>query len=586
MKTRKIGQRKWIKPLLVVIFAIVVGVIANPKSTGIGWLDGFLGNMKINMGLDLKGGVHLIYEANMDSIEAGGETEALRGVQDVIERRVNAYGVAEPNIQPSKIGDSYRLIVELAGIRDVEEAKALIRETPLLEFKKETEPRTELTEEEQQLVDEQKNRLALAQTEAEAEARKTLERALAGEDFDSLAAEDTEDPTAPRRENLGFVQKGVMFPAFEEVIFKEDFADGTVFGELVKTEVGFHIIKKISSRGEGEGREVEISHILYYAQDGEEYAEMLKSQILEQPQFEATGLSGKQLKQSQVSFDQQLGQPIVVLQFNDEGKELFKQLTEESQGKRIAIYLDDEIISAPVVNDVIRDGQAIISGSFKLQEAKDLSRSLNAGALPVPIELISQQSVEASLGQVSLRQSLQAGLWGLAIVGVFMIAFYRVAGVVAVVALIIYTAAIVAVYKLSSLSPYGVTLTLSGIAGFILSIGMAVDANILIFERMKEEIRKGRDLKAALKEGFRRAWTSIRDGNVSTILTSIILIMFGSGFIKGFAITLIIGVAISMFTAIVITRLLLNSVIFDWFEKNKGWFLCAESLKKESSKEK
>lgn len=571
---------------MVVIFAIVVGVIANPKSTGIGWLDGFLGNMKINMGLDLKGGVHLIYEANMDSIEAGGETEALRGVQDVIERRVNAYGVAEPNIQPSKIGDSYRLIVELAGIRDVEEAKALIRETPLLEFKKETEPRTELTEEEQQLVDEQKNRLALAQTEAEAEARKTLERALAGEDFDSLAAEDTEDPTAPRRENLGFVQKGVMFPAFEEVIFKEDFADGTVFGELVKTEVGFHIIKKISSRGEGEGREVEISHILYYAQDGEEYTEMLKSQILEQPQFEATGLSGKQLKQSQVSFDQQLGQPIVVLQFNDEGKELFKQLTEESQGKRIAIYLDDEIISAPVVNDVIRDGQAIISGSFKLQEAKDLSRSLNAGALPVPIELISQQSVEASLGQVSLRQSLQAGLWGLAIVGVFMIAFYRVAGVVAVVALIIYTAAIVAVYKLSSLSPYGVTLTLSGIAGFILSIGMAVDANILIFERMKEEIRKGRDLKAALKEGFRRAWTSIRDGNVSTILTSIILIMFGSGFIKGFAITLIIGVAISMFTAIVITRLLLNSVIFDWFEKNKGWFLCAESLKKESSKEK
>ena len=580
MKITKIGQRKWAKPLMILFFAIIVGVVANPKPTGIGWLDGVSSKMKINMGLDLQGGVNLVYEADMSNIEKGKETEALRGVQDVIERRVNAYGVAEPNIQPSKIGDSYRLIVELAGITDVEEAKDLIKETPFLEFKKEKEPRTELTEEEQKMVDEEKNRIVTQAKEAEERAKETLQKALAGEDFSSLAEENPEDPTQGKREELGFVQKGVMVPEFEDVIFRDDFADGTVFGEIVKTQFGFHVIKKLSSRGEGDNKEVEISHILYSAQDPESYAEMIKSQILAQPEFEPTGLSGKELKQSQVSFDPQLGQPNVILQFNDQGKDLFKDITEQNQGKRIAIFLDNEVISAPVVNDVIRDGEAVISGNFNLQEAKDLSRRLNAGALPVPIELISQQSIGASLGQESLDKSLQAGLWGFALVGIFMIAYYRLAGVIAVIALLIYTAIIVSIYKLSSLSPYGVTLTLSGIAGFILSVGMAVDANILIFERMKEEIKKGRDLKAALEEGFKRAWSSIRDGNVSTILTSVILIMFGSGFIKGFAITLIIGVLVSMFTAIVITRALLRAIIFSWLEKHKAVFICASKKEK------
>ncbi len=579
MKISKIGQRRWAKPLAVIIFALMVGIIANPKSTGIEWLDGFLSSMKINMGLDLQGGVNLVYEADMSSIEKGKETEALRGVQDVIERRVNAYGVAEPNIQPSKIGESYRLNVELAGITDVEEAKKLIKETPFLEFKKEKELRAELTQEEQQMIDTEKERIVGLNLESEDKAKETLKKALAGEDFTSLAEENPEDPTLGKREELGFVQKGVMDSEFENVIFREDFVDGTVFGDVVKTQFGFHIIKKLSSRGEGDDKEVEVSHILYSAQDADEYAEYIKAQILAQPEFEPTGLSGKELKQSQVSFDQQLGQPIVILQFNDSGKQLFKEITEQNKGKRIAIFLDDEVISAPVVNDVIRDGEAIISGSFKLQEAKDLSRRLNAGALPVPVTLISQQSIGASLGKVSLEESLKAGLWGFGLVGIFMIGYYRLAGLVAVIALIIYTAIIVSIYKISSLSPYGVTLTLSGIAGFILSVGMAVDANILIFERMKEEIKKGRDLRAALDEGFKRAWTSIRDGNVSTILTSVILIMFGSGFIKGFAITLIIGVLVSMFTAIVVTRILFRSVLFGWFEKHKALILCSPKKK-------
>lgn len=587
MKIRKLGQKKWAKPLMIVIFAILVGVIANPKPTGVEWLDGILGKMKINMGLDLQGGVHLVYEAEMGNIEKGEEMEALRGVQDVIERRVNAYGVGEPNIQPSKIGSSYRLIVELAGIKDVEEAKKMIKETPLLEFKKELEPETELSEDAQKFVDEQKASITIANEEARKMAEETLQKALAGEEFESLGeenpgeSENPEDPKKGKLENLEFVQKGMMVSEFEDAIFREDFADNTIFGEIVKTEFGFHIIKKLSQRGEGDDREVEIKHILHSAQDPEKFAESMKQQLLGTPKFESTGLSGKELKRSQVSFDQQSSQPTVILQFDDEGKKMFREITEQNKGKRIAIFLDDEIISAPVVNDVIRDGEAVISGGFKLQEAKDLSRRLNAGALPVPISLISQQSVEASLGQASLEKSLKAGLWGLILVGVFMIAFYRFAGIVSVFALTIYTALIVSIYKLSSLSPYGVTLTLSGIAGFILSVGMAVDANILIFERMKEEIRRGRDLRAALDEGFKRAWTSIRDGNVSTILTSVILIMFGSGFIKGFAITLIIGVLVSMFTAIVITRLLLRAVLFEWFEKHKFWMLCAQKKTKE-----
>ncbi len=248
---------------------------------------------------------------------------------------------------------------------------------------------------------------------------------------------------------------------------------------------------------------------------------------------------------------------------------MFKEITERNIGKQVAIFLDGEIISAPVVQDVIRDGRAVINGKFTLQEGKELAQRLNAGALPVPIKLVSQQSIEATLGKTSLEKSLKAGLIGLVAVGIFMVLYYRVLGVAAVIALTIYIILMVAVLKASSATPLSITLTLSGIAGFILSVGMAVDANILIFERIKEEIRKGRDLKFATSEGFKRAWPSIRDGNFPTILTAVILALFGTGFIKGFAITLTIGVLISMFTAIVITRIILNLILVKWFEKHK-----------------
>lgn len=277
------------------------------------------------------------------------------------------------------------------------------------------------------------------------------------------------------------------------------------------------------------------------------------------------------MERAQVNFQQQTGQPTVSLTFNKEGKELFKQITERSKGKRVAIFLDGQVISAPVVQAIIRDGRAEISGAFKLKEAQELAQRLNAGALPVPIKLVQEQSIEASLGAESLQKSLKAAFWGLVAVGIFMIIYYRLAGVVAVIALTSYALIMVAIIKLSSLTPYGITLTLPGIAGFILSVGMAVDANILIFERIKEEIKRGRELSSAVKEGFKRAWSSIRDGNYSTILTSLILIIFGTGFIQGFALILILGVLLSMFTAIVITRIFMRLLETKWFNKHKRW---------------
>lgn len=466
--------------IILIFFALIISLPREIKGhkidTKIGWLNNFLDRITIKKGLDLQGGVHLVYEADMKNIEKGKEMEALKGVQDVVERRVNAFGVAEPIIRPSKVGKSYRLIVELAGIKDINQAKKIIKETPLLEFKEEGEAREKLSPDEEKIVEQ----LALQQ--------------------------------------------------FQQMQ-KQKLPEG---------------VKKMTL---------------------EEIKTALRKKML-QPSWKPTGLSGKHLERAQVAFNPQTGRPTVLLSFNKKGKELFKEITERNQGKRVAIFLDNSIISAPVVQAVIRDGRAEISGDFTLAEAKQLAQRLNAGALPVPIKLVQEQGVEASLGAESLQKSLTAAFWGLMAVALFMIIYYRLAGLMAVFALTSYALLMVSVIKLSSLSPFGITLTLPGIAGFILSVGMAVDANILIFERIKEELARGRELSAAIKEGFRRAWPSIRDGNYSTILTSLILILFGSGFIQGFALILILGVLLSMFTAIVITRIFLRLVENGWFRKH------------------
>ena len=344
----------------------------------------------------------------------------MAGLRDVIERRVNLFGVTEPVVQTEGRGEEGRLIVELAGIKDPNQAIQIIGQTPFLQFR-------ETKENYQQ------------------------------------AAEQNEDP------------------------------------------------------------------------------------------FQDTELTGKYLKKAQVGFDSVTNAPLIQLEFNDEGAKLFEEITARNVGKPLAIFLDYQLLQAPVVQEVISSGQAQISGSFTPQKARELMRALNAGALPVPITLISQQSVGPTLGQVSLEQSLRAGVAGFGFVLLYMLIFYRLPGLVASLALLWYIAVVLAVFKLIP-----ITLSLAGIGGFILSIGMAVDANILVFARMKEELRSQKSFTAALEQGFSRAWPSIRDGNGTTLLVAFILFQFGSSFVKGFAVALSIGIIVSMISALMVTRVLLR----------------------------
>lgn len=417
----------WIVVAVALVAALAIW-IDLPGSPPVGF-----GNLKksfaYRLGLDLKGGLSLIYRADVSHLAAADIPDAMAGVRDVIERRVNAFGVSEPVVQTNQAAGEQRVIVELAGVYDSNQAIKLIGETPQLDF------RRELTEDELKKIVEQKD------------------------------------------------------------------------------------------------KPVDISG----------------------PLFVQTELSGKYLKRATVSFDQYAGTPQVDLEFDADGTKLFADITKQNLGKRIAIYLDGNPISAPVVQAEITNGRAVISGGFTLPEAKQLAQRLNSGALPVPIELIGQQNIDPSLGEASIKKSVVAGIVGIIGVITWMIVFYRLPGLLASVALLIYTAFFLALVKLIP-----ITLTLAGIAGFILSVGMAVDANILIFERFRENLRHGKDVTFALQEGFREAWNSIKASNVSSLITGFILYSFGTSIIRGFALTFMLGVVLSMFTAIVVSRSLLN----------------------------
>lgn len=512
-------------------------------------------SLKINLGLDLQGGIHLEYAADLSQVPEGKKGEALEAALAVIERRVNAFGVGESVVQSAKSGTEDRIIVELPGVQDVEEAKRMLKETPFLEFRESQD-------------EELQKEFDVENEKSEKQAGEILDRARKGEDFAVLAKEFSQDPgSKDQGGDLDFVTKGTFVSEFDEVIFKDDFKSGDVYPDLVESPFGWHVIKKLEERGEGEEWEVRAAHILF----PKSTLEMLPDSV----RFKATGLSGKNLKDAFVDYQGQgFGAPQVGLQFDSEGATLFADLTKRNVGKPIAIFLDDEVISAPTVQSEITDGRAVITGSFTLEEVKDLVGRLNEGALPVPITLIGQQSIDASLGEDALRASLFAGAMGLIAVSIYMIFYYRFLGFGAVFALLIYSAMLLAIFRLSAFSPFPITLTLSGIAGFILSIGIAVDANVLIFERTREELAYGKSARKSIQEGFKRAWPSIRDGHFSTLITTFILILMGTGFVKGFAVILSLGVLLSLFTAVVLVQAWLRFVVGDWAEK-RPWILVA-----------
>lgn len=401
----------------------------------------FFRDLELKKGLDIQGGTEIVLDADMSDLDVAERKDALSSATDIIKRRVDMYGVNEPQVTTSQFNDLYRINVELPGVTDTDQAVQLIGTTAQLDFR--------------------------------------VEGSMTSQLQAALSATTSTD----------------------------------------------------------------IQMLMEYYNS-----------------YEKTDLTGKNLERALVQFDPNNGNPVVALQFDSDGQKLFADLTSENVGKTISIYLDDAPITTPVVNEPILNGQAIISGNFTTDTAKNLSIQMNAGALPVPITIASQQTLGASLGQRSVEQTTLAGIIGVAMVMVFMALYYGWKGLIADVALGIYALITIAIYKLIP-----VTLTLPGIAGLLLSIGMAVDSNILIFERMKEELRAGVPFRKAMELGFGRAWDSIKDANVATILTSLILInpmdfsfLNRSGTVRGFGITLLIGIGVSLFTGIIVTRTLLR----------------------------
>lgn len=528
-------KKVWLAFLGILLVTLVAGVIDWPKGPNINvrWGDfSWQKELKLHLGLDLQGGTQLVYEADMSDIPAGEQDNAIEGVRDVIERRVNALGVSEPLVQTNKTGDTYRIIIELAGVTDINQAIEAIGETPSLDFREAV-----ISEDESQTDEEntEESENSEEQTESEPEAYRPKLRLLKDPQIIAQATEENSENT-PEEDNAG------------------------------ETDSGSSESIELSPEGlqvQGEGEDAQITDSEGNPIDIEALLQQQQQSIASN--FTKTELSGKQFERADLQFDPNTGQPTVVITFNNEGKELFKQITERNIGQPVGIFLDNQLISAPRVNQVINDGVAVISGDFDVEEARTLSQRLNAGALPVPIEQISQTTVGPTLGQESIQNSFIAAVLGLILVSIFMIAYYRLPGLLSVFALAAYSLIVLALFKMIP-----VTLTLAGIAGFILSIGMAVDANVLIFERTREEIRNGKTYASAIESGFKHAWTSIRDSNISSIITCLILIWFGTSIITGFAVTLIIGILVSMFSAITITRTLMR-LSATKFISNRKW---------------
>lgn len=433
---------------------------------GIGYFDYYSERVPVDqsfskpfkLGLDLRGGSQLTYRADVSKVDPTQVGEAMTSLRTVIERRVNSLGLSEAvvQIEQTSVGPKEnRLIVEIPGVLDVNEAVRQINKTPTLEFR--------------------------------------IVR-----------------PDGPEKEAIVAARDALM------ATLKSSGATNT--DALLN----------------------------------------VNPLALEDPEFMPSGLTGQYLKRATLQLNQgdsaTLG-PTIGVEFNPDGAKKFAEITKANVGQPVGIFLDGQLISAPVVREEIKDGRAEISGQFTLNDAKSLVRDLNLGALPVPVELISTQTVGATLGQEAFDKGVQATMIGFLLIAIFMIVWYRLPGLVSVISLGIYMSVMIAIFKMIP-----ITLTAGGIAGLILSIGIAVDANVLIFERMKEEMKRGKTVHNAMTDGFSRAWTSIRDSNLSAIISASILYWFGTAIIKGFSLNLIIGVLVSMFTAITLTRTFLLAI--------------------------
>lgn len=412
-----------IKALWVIIVVLIIGMWLWKGDT---FAQGAYGKDFV-LGLDLAGGSSLVYTIQTDKLPEGTDVNtSVESLRDVIERRVNLFGVREPTVTTSysRIAQEWRLNVDLPGVTDVQQAAALIGETPVLEFR-------------------------------------------------TLKAGVTVD------------------------------AASTTLSDFVPTQ-----------------------------------------------------LTGTYLEKANLVFDPNTNRPMVELVFDGTGADLFAAITKANVGKQVAIFLDGVPISAPVVNEEITAGKAVISGSFTVDEARTLVGRLNSGALPVPIALGGTSVVGPQLGVAAVDAGVKASLLGFLLVVIFMIVWYRVSGVAASLALVSYTVIMLALFKLIP-----VTLTAAGLAGFIISLGLAVDANVLTFERMKEELKDGKSMRDALEAGFVRAWTSIRDSHIAAILVSVILFWFGTSIVKGFAFAFFLGAVVSLFSAQIVTRVFMRALV-------------------------
>lgn len=509
---------------------------------------------RLKLGLDLQGGMHLVLEVDTEGQSADVAESSVKGALEIIRNRVDQFGVSEPTIH--RIGNN-RILVQLPGLRDASRAKELIGKTALLEFKllANNEDITQTVDAIDDYLENNYDKYAYLKTIKETtEEKSAVEETLfktdddlsgeGSEETDEKAEGEVADTTTAILEDK---EKGNLFSSLvaiygQTLVVKPENLD------LFRKVVSLQEVKEIIPSG--------IEILLGKVSPDDPYGARQLYFLYDQVELTGAALKSADVRIGQGMDPKTAGKPYVSLEFDNEGARIFSKVTGENIGKRLAIVLDNIVHSAPRINDKIRNGSAMITGSFTMSEAKDLAIILRAGNLPSPVNIVEERTVGPSLGSDSIKAGFKAAIIGLVIVVLFMVFYYKTAGFIADIALVSNVLIIMAL-----LTMLKATLTMPGIAGIILTIGMAVDANVLIFERIREELDSGKTVRTAIDNGYKRAIITIADANVTTLITAMVLYQFGTGPIKGFAVTLSFGILSSMFTAIVFTKFIFDKLI-------------------------